>query len=305
MIRYTLRQIEYAVLAADLGSVVAAAARSGVAQPSISAAIKKLEEQAGLQIFIRMHAQGVIPTPQGARFLAAARSLLNHAEDVQRFATQEGGSIAGDLLLGCFFTLAPALAPRLIAGFTATHPQVRLRLEEGAQETLLTGLRRGHFDAALLYRVDLPEDVEAVDVARLPPHVLLPAHHPLAEQTSVPILLLRDEPMILLDMEPSRTFFLRLLETAGISPRIAFASPSLEVVRGLVGQGLGYSLLITRPSGDQSYDGQALAVRPIAGEAEPGIISVATLKQVRQTQLVSTFRQFCVKHFALIFPESQ
>ena len=84
MLLYTLRQLEYAVAIADCGSVAGAAERLRVAQPSVSAALMKLEDQLGLQIFIRHHAQGVTPTSAGGRFLAAARSLLAQAQDFQR-----------------------------------------------------------------------------------------------------------------------------------------------------------------------------------------------------------------------------
>ena len=78
---------------------------------------------------------------------------------------------------------------------------------------------------------------------------------------------------------------------------MAFASPSLEVVRGLVGQGLGYSILVTRPHGDHAYAGEDLAVRPIADEVERGVIALAALKQMRKTRLVSAFEAHCVDFF--------
>ena len=76
------------------------------------------------------------------------------------------------------------------------------------------------------------------------------------------------------------------------------SSPSLELVRGMVGQGLGYSLLVTRPYGDRTYDGESLAIRPIAEATEPGVISLAGLKAARPTRLVSTFAQYCEKFFS-------
>ena len=115
--------------------------------------------------------------------------------------------------------------------------------------------------------------------------------------TRVPLVALKNEPLILLDIAPSRTYFTRILESAGITPNIAFSSPSLEVVRGLVGQGLGYSILVTRPFGDHSYAGEKLAVRPIAEEAERGVIALASLRQMRKTRLVSAFEAHCVEHF--------
>src|SRR5947208_2685555 len=130
MIRYSLRQLEYALAIHDKGSVAGAAQAFGVAQPSVSASLAKLEEQIGLQLFIRHHAQGVTATPQGLRFLAEARNLVGQALDLQRQTDQAGTAVEGTLTIGSFMTLAPAFAPQIIASFHALYPAVALRLEE-------------------------------------------------------------------------------------------------------------------------------------------------------------------------------
>ena len=297
MLRFTLRQIEYAVAIQDKGSVAAASAMLGVAQPTLSASLAKLELQIGLQLFIRHHAQGVSPSPAGLRFLSEARNLLTHAQDLQRETAAAGTAVEGTLSLGSFTTIAPAFVPQLIAAFTADHPRTSIRLEEGIQDQLFDGLKSGRLDTALLYDVDMPDDLMLVRLASFAPYVLLPARHSLARLPKVPLEHLRDEPLILLDIPPSRTYFTRLLESAGITPKLAFASPSLEVVRGLVGQGLGYSILITRPHGDHSYAGEKLAVRPIAEAVERGVIALASLKQMRKTRLVAAFEAHCIAYF--------
>lgn len=297
MLRFTLRQVEHAVAIWDHGSVAAASAHLGVAQPTLSASLAKLEDQLGLQLFIRHHAQGVSPSPAGLRFLGEARNLLTHAQELQRETAAAGTAIAGQLSLASFATLAPAYVPQLIKGFTSRHPNVTVRLAEGTQDELFQGLRSGQHDLALLYDVDMPEDLAVTRLASLAPYVLLPVRHRLTRLRTVPLVALRDEPLVLLDVAPSRTYFTRILETAGLSPLPAFASPSLEVVRGLVGQGLGYSILVTRPHGDHAYAGEELAVRPIAGEVERGVIALAALKQMRKTRLVSAFEAHCLDFF--------
>jgi DNA-binding transcriptional LysR family regulator len=297
MLRYTLRQLEYALAVQAHGSVARAAAAFGVAQPSVSASLAKLEEQIGLQLFIRHHAQGVTTSPQGARFLAEARNVLSQAQDLQRQSEAAGTAIEGTLTIGSFTTIAPAFAPKIVSQFMNLHPKVKLRLEEGAQEQLFEGLRGGRYDTALLYSVDLPDEFTATPLASVEPHVLLPQQHRLAKRKRIALRDLAAEPFVLLDIPPSRTYFLRVLKSAGIEPKIAFSSPSLEVVRGLVGQGLGFSILITRPHGDHSYDGEALAVRAIAGDVEPGLIVLAALRQMRKTRLVSAFEEHCVNCF--------
>jgi DNA-binding transcriptional LysR family regulator len=303
MLRFTLRQLEHALAIAEHGSIAKAAQRLGVAQPSLSASLQKLEAQLGLQLFIRHHAQGVLPSPQGLRFLNEARSLVAHGRDFQRDTTDAGTLVEGELTIGSFSTIAPVYAPRLIAGFQKQHPKARLLLEEGAQEQLIAGLHSGQYDLVLLYKLDMTDDLKVTELAILKPYVLLNANHPLARKKSVSLHDLANQPFILLDILPSRTYFTRLLESQGIAPKISFASPSLELVRGLVGQGLGYSLLITRPFGDATYDGEQLAIRPIIEEVEDGVIAIAALKSLRPTRLISTFEEFCVNFFKRIYPK--
>ena len=297
MLRFTLRQIEYAVAILDHGSVAAASVHLGVAQPTLSAALAKLEDQVGLQLFIRHHAQGVSPSPAGLKFLAEARNLLTHAQDLQRDTESAGTAIAGVLSLASFATIAPAIVPQLISSFMAVHPAASIHMAEGTQDELFAGLRGGQFELALLYDVDMPDDLSVTPLASVAPYVLLPEGHRLTRLRQVPLVALKDEPFILLDIAPSRTYFTRILEAAGITPRVAFSSPSLEVVRGLVGQRLGYSILVTRPHGDHSYSGEALAVKPIADGVERGVIALAALKQMRKTRLVSAFEAHCINTF--------
>lgn len=297
MLRFTLRQIEYAVAIMDHGSVAGASVHLGVAQPTLSAALAKLEQQVGLQLFIRHHAQGVSPSPAGLVFLADARNLLTQAQDLQRDTETAGTAIAGQLSLASFATIAPAFVPQLISSFTKLHPAASIQLAEGTQDELFAGLHAGRYDLALLYDVDLPDDFSVTPLASFAPHILLPGDHRLSRLRQVPLVALKDEPFILLDIAPSRTYFTRILAAAGLTPHVAFSSPSLEVVRGLVGRGLGYSILVTRPHGDHSYAGDALTVRPIAGEVEHGVIALAALRQMRKTRLVSAFEAHCVSQF--------
>lgn len=293
MLRFTLRQIEYLVAAADHGSVAAAAAALNVSQPTVSAALQKLEASLGGQLLIRHHAQGVSLTPAGRRLLVEARNLLNHAGELQRLVEPEGATLSGELSVGAFATLAATFMPALIESFREAHGGVDLSLSEGDQEELVAALRQGRAEMALLYNVGLPADLRFLPLAAFDPYVLLPAGHRLARLKRVSLGALEKEPLVLLDIPPSRDYFLGLLAAHGIEPRIAFSSPSLELVRGLVGRGLGYSLLVTRPHGDTAYDGRPLAVRGIAEELAKGEVGLAAVDGLRPTRVAQEFEWHC------------
>ena len=120
MLAYTLRQLEYFVAAANYGSVARAAEHLHVSQPSVSTAIGKLEDQLGVQLFLRQHAQGVALTAAGRRLHREARDLLRQAEDFYDSARSADSAITGELALGCFLTLGPLFMPALVTSFTAS-----------------------------------------------------------------------------------------------------------------------------------------------------------------------------------------
>lgn len=298
MVPYTLRQLAYFVAAAEGGSVAAAARALNVSQPSVSTAISKLEALIGVQLFLRHRAQGVSLTPTGRRLLAEARSLLSYANELGEQARGLGQAIRGRLEVGCFLTLTPMYMPRLIVSFAAEFPDVDIRLYEGHQDTLLRGLETGRFDLAILYNVNLPSDLELRPLVEMPPYALLPPEHPLAKNQTVSLRRLAPEPLVLLDVPPSREYFSSLFREIGKEPVIRFHSPSFETVRGMVGNGLGYSLLVIRPAGDLTYDGRRIACLRISDKVAPGRIVLARLAQARPTRLSEAFSDYCKSFFS-------
>ncbi len=288
MHRFTLRQLEYLLACIEQGTVAAAAASLNVSQPTISVAINKLEEQLGVQLLIRHHSQGVTPTPSAQRILSEAQSLLAQANDLQARASDAGDAVTGTLSLGSFVTLSPTLLPGLMQALNRQHPGINLSLSEGTQAVLVDGLLQGALDLALLYDLALPDELHRVRLTSLSPTVALPANHPLATQTAIHLEDLVTEPMILLDVPPSRDYFTGLFKHVGLSPNIAFSSPSLELVRGMVGCGLGYSILTTRPAGDITYQGDAIAIRPLREAVEQSHVVLASNGLVKPTRLTKT-----------------
>lgn len=291
MHRFTLRQLEYLLACVDCRSLAGAADRLNVSQPTISVAITKLEDQLGVQLLLRHASRGVTPTAAGEKILNSARSLLSHASDLERAVIETGQTLAGTLRLGSFSTLAPTVLPGLIHALSSQHPAIHVHLNEGPQDQMIDGLLDGQLDLALLYDINLPEDVTSVPLAERTPYVALSADHPLAQNDSISLKDLIDQPMILLDVPPSRDYFLGLFQDAGLEPRVAHSSPSIEMVRGMVGCGLGYALLVTRPDGDRTYDGRSLAIRPIRGTPRTSRMVLARLASLRPTRLMTRFEE--------------
>jgi DNA-binding transcriptional LysR family regulator len=291
--RFTLRQLQYFVAAAEAGSVTDAAQNIPVAQSSVSAAITQLEAALGVQLLIRHHAQGISPTAEGRQFLDRARALLRDADELERFASELTAELSGTLHLGCLVTLAPLVTPRLGQGFRERHPAVSLEMVEAGQADLVNGLRSGQLSVALTYDLDLAADLTFAPLASLPPFALLGADHPLAATESVTLEDLAGEPLVLLDLPHSREYFRALFAATGAEPTIAHRSIHPEVIRTMVANDFGYSIINARPQTDVALDGRPLVTRAIAGDPRPMIMGLARLESLRPTRLVEAFEQHC------------
>ncbi|WP_010485565.1 LysR family transcriptional regulator [Pseudomonas sp. S9] len=299
MAAYTLRQLKYFVTTVECGSVAEASRKLYIAQPSISTAIKGLEESFGVQLFIRHHAQGVSLTPSGARFYRKAQELLRMSHEFEQNALADNDVVCGQIDIGCFETVAPLYLPGLIAGFRTLYPGVDIRIFDGEQQDLVQGLTGGRFDLAILYEHDLDGTIEVEPLMPpQPPYALLPENHRFAQQAQVSLRDLVLEPMILLDVQPSRTYFVSLFEELGLSPNIGFSSPSIEMVRGMVGQGFGFSILVTRPRSECTYDGQKVVMVDISEKVTGSGLVAAWLKRAQLTKPAHLFVDYCKEHVA-------
>ena len=123
---FTLKQLRYFVAAAELGSITKATKTLYISQPSISAAIGHLEEEFGIELFVRHQAKGLSLTSTGKRFVGAANRLLLQADSLNQYVTSLVTEIGGTVDVGCMVTLAPLVMPSAIASFKRRYPAATL-----------------------------------------------------------------------------------------------------------------------------------------------------------------------------------
>lgn len=268
-LRFTLRQLEYLVAVGEAGSIAVAAERINVSSPSISAAIAHLEQEFGLQLFVRRHAQGLSLTSAGRQVHDHARNVLAQAGQLNDLAASITQTVQGPLHVGGLITFAQVILPQLRRSFTDQHPQVQFHQSEADQPELYDRLRNARLDAALGYDLDIPPNLEFVPLASLTPYAVLAASHPLAAQATVTPQDLAPHPMVLLDLPLSADYFLSCFDAAGLTPRIVERTRDMGVMQSLVGQGFGYSIANIRPWSDRSPDGQPLRFVPLVGGVRP------------------------------------
>jgi DNA-binding transcriptional LysR family regulator len=201
------------------------------------------------------------------------------------------------LNVGCYEVFAPYVMPALVARAVKLHPDLAVNVVESDQTRLDAGLRRGDTELALLYDFGLDADFSVTPLAELTPYVLLADGHPLAAAASLSLRELASEPLVLLDLEPSRDYFLSMFRERALQPLIAHRTRSLEMVRGLVGHGVGYSILATKPANNMSYDGRALVTRPLSDRVKNSQLVLASLARKPLSPAAQEFAVHCRAFF--------
>jgi DNA-binding transcriptional LysR family regulator len=301
---FTFKQLRYFVSVAEQGSVTAAADHLFVSQPGISAAITQLEELLDAQLLIRHKAKGVELTPAGRSMLVMARELLRHADDVLATGRGLSHSLEGSLHIGFFHTIGPHIVPSLLAAFRRRYPQVQVSILEGDLAQLQEALRSGDIEIAVTYDIGADEHMAFTRLQTLRPYVVAAADSAIAQGSRVFLRRLENEAMVLLDLPHSREYFYAIFRKAGVVPCIGYRTKSVPMVRSLVANGLGYSILNFRPARRSDYDGKLLAYVDIEDTDHSLEVVLSWRKGVRLTERARAFIEVAQKHLGSNIPES-
>lgn len=243
----TLTELRYIVAVARERHFGRAAESCHVSQPTLSVAIRKLEDELGVTLFERAINE-VSLTPAGTRIVEQASRVLEEAQTLKQMARQSENALSGPLRLGAIYTVAPYLLPALIPALHELAPHMPLLLEENFTYRLAERLRQGELDVIL---VALPFDEPGVVVRELyrePFRVLLPEAHPWRERNHIAADELRLQDMLLLGV--GHCFRDQVLEACpalqrggAAAARQTLQSGSLETIRYMVASGAGISVM--------------------------------------------------------------
>lgn len=290
---FTLVQLRYFAAAAETGSMTHAARQLLVSQSAVSTAVSQLEREFGVQLFIRHHAKGLSLTRQGERFLVEIRNLLNHASDLVETTHGLGNAVQGDLHVGYFTTLAPFFLPRLLTEFAAGYPRVRLSFLEGQIEEVREATLKGQVEVAILYDIDLGDEIDRTLLTAVPAHIIVAEDHRLARRKAIHLAEIAAEPMVLLDLPHSTKYFMSIMAGAGLVPEVRYRSTNYETVRALVAAGHGYALLNQRSTVPTEFEQRGVAIVDIKDDVEDLPLVVAYPRNARLTRRAHAFIEVC------------
>ena len=295
--RLSLKALSYFLTAAERGGIARAAEDLHVAPSAVAAAIDQVEQVFALKLVTRTRAKGIRPTATGQILLGKVRHLLEEYDNLIAEGGELRTALSGPLRVGYYAPVAPAFLPAVVAPLIADNPAVSLRLVECDNETAQGGLLNGDFDVILFVAENVKPGIAYESLLRVPPYLLTARDHPLARRRSLAVADLADEPLVLLDRPVVGEYYRSILEQGGVSPRVVASATTTEMVRSLVGRGLGCALLNMRPLADESYAGDRLAGIPIRPQAKPLQLVLGHLQE-NPRRLVRAFVEQCRLSFA-------
>lgn len=241
-----LRQLEYLVAVIEEANFTRAAERLHVAQPGVSAQIRRLERELGHALLDRS-TRTVRPTEAGAAILPHARAALHAVTSVRVALDQLAGLLRGHVSVGTVATGGPIDLPDRLAAFHRDHPGIEITLTEDSSQHLIDNLTGGRLDLALIGLADTtPEGLAIEVVTGQSLAAVMSDQHPLARRRTVKLTDLADEPLITL---PAGSGIRAALDAgfaaARLKPRIAFEAGDPAVLTRLASQRLGIAILPT------------------------------------------------------------
>jgi DNA-binding transcriptional LysR family regulator len=242
-----LRHLRYFLAVADAANFTKAAEVLGIGQPPLSQQVKALEDELGVQLFIRT-ARGAELTLPGRVFAEEARRVVDDAQRAARAAQRAARGETGHLRVG--FTGTAAFNEKvsgLIRRFREAYPDAELTLQEATSGVLVDGLEAGQIDVAIVRPVRrVTESILQREWHDEPMLVALPTDHPLAPRKRIALGDLADEPFVQVPRAAGGTLFddiIAACTVAGFEPRLAQAAPQMASAVTLVAAGIGISLV--------------------------------------------------------------
>ncbi|PAU77312.1 hydrogen peroxide-inducible genes activator [Halomonas salipaludis] len=276
----TLTELRYIVTLAQERHFGRAAERCFVSQPTLSVAVKKLEEELGVALFERSKST-VQVTPLGERIVEQAQRVLEQSSVIKELANAGKDQLASPLRLGAIYTIGPYLFPYLVPELARIAPQMPLYIEEGFTATLRRKLRSGELDAIIVALPFTESDVLTKSLYDEHFEVLMPADHAWAAKATIDKEDLLEERLLLLG--EGHCFRDQILETCpAISHQLNSPSNtltaeggSLETIRHMVASKLGITVLPQSAIGTGHYESGVLTSRPFTPEAPSRTVAIA------------------------------
>ncbi len=309
----TLTELKYIVAVARERHFGRAAEACFVSQPTLSVAIRKLEDELGVQLFERGGPE-VSVTPTGQQIVEQAQHVLEQTNTIREIARQGKDPLSGPLRVGVIYTIGPYLLPGLVRQMISDAPQMPLILQENFTVKLLESLRQGDIDVAIL--ADPFPDQGLMTQALYDESfvIAVPRGHPWASRPQIAAAELKSETMLLLGT--GHCFRDQVLEVCPELSRFSQASggiqktfegSSLETIRHMVASGIGVTVMPMMARSEPADDGLLVYV-PFEPPAPLRRVSLVWRKSFPRLPAIESLRQATLRaglHGVTLMPDAK
>lgn len=265
----SLKALRYFMAAVNNGSITEASKEMHVVPSAVLAAVNQVEDAFGLKLTTRHRAKGIAPTATGQILMSRIQHLLDEYETLMGAGAEMRTQLTGTLRIGYYAPVAPAFLPGIAHAMLKDNPRVDIKFTECDNQTAQAGLVSGRFDVILCVAESMQPDVTYETLIEVPAYLLVPEQHKFAERDCVSLSDLADENLVLLDLPVVSEYYSRVFEIADVKPLVASTATTLEMVRSLVGAGVGCSLLHMRPETNVTYAGDTVIEVPLRPAVDP------------------------------------
>ncbi len=291
----TLTELRYIVAVARERHFGRAAETCFVSQPTLSVAVKKLEEELGVTLFERGPGE-VSVTPAGRKIVEQAQRVLEEASRIREIAAAGKDPLAGPLRLGAIYTIGPYLLPKLIPILRRTAPAMQLLIQENFTHRLAEELRSGEVDVIL---VALPFEAPGVMTRAVydePFMVAVPKGHPWEGRKRVTSEELTSESLLLLgEGHCFRDQVLEICHTVRARERSPLAKTveggSLETIRQMVAGGVGITVLPATSTATTGGANELIRILPFARPAPTRRVGLAWRRSFPRPEAIEALRK--------------
>lgn len=278
----TLTELRYIVTLAQQQHFGQAAEQCHVSQPTLSIAVKKLEQELHVELFERSKNR-VRPTPIGEQVVAQAQRVLEESAAIKDIASAGRDQLSAALHVGAIFTIGPYLFPHFIPQLCKDVPQMPLVVEEGFTATLRQRLRKGELDVIIVALPFTEPDVVTQPLYSEPFVVLLPKEHPLSKKAAIKPQDIELENVLLLgeghcfgdQVREALPNLNQHLEESERQIRTHTEGSSLETLRHMVASGLGITILPLSAAIGAGYQEDIFVTRPFVEPAPCRTVALA------------------------------
>jgi LysR family hydrogen peroxide-inducible transcriptional activator len=290
----TLTELRYIVAVSQKKHFGKAAQACFVSQPTLSIAIKKLEEELGIRLFERSSKNEIRITEIGQQIIDQAQIVLQQTQILGEIAQQGKDPLAGQFKLGCIYTIGPYLLPNLIPKLRKTAPKLKLIIEENFTANLFQSLKQGNLDAIV---ISYPFDEAGIDTAALyeePFVVALPRNHEWTDRQQIRPEDLASQDLMLLGA--GHCFREQVIKAcpncmSGDSELTrTLEGGSLETIRHMVAAGTGITVLPRTSVLHNRHHESLIETRPFTRPQPSRTVAIAWRKHYPRKEAIATIR---------------